>query len=154
MTSRSPRPGSSWSRPSGSRARVLPPTWANCCPNRQPEHLPFLTEPVVGTIVLRTKASGMELLALGPDGKIASRSTPAVAGDALTIQLPAGRGTHWYILKNKPPAAQPAGGPPPAVTTSSQRRHTKDASALLRPSHDAGSHRGTDSTSAPVDEAR
>ena len=82
-------------------------------PNAKAEHLPFLTEPVVGTIVLRTKASGLELLALGPDGKIASRSTPQVAGDALTIQLPAGRGTHWYILKNSPPAAaKPAGGTP------------------------------------------
>ncbi len=81
-------------------------------PNRQPEHLPFLTEPVVGTIILRTKTSGMELLALGPDGKIASRTTPAVASDSLTIQVPAGRGTHWYVLKTSPPATKPDGTAP------------------------------------------
>ena len=118
-------------------------------PNHAPEHLPYMTEPVVGTIVLKTKASGLELLALGPDGKTASRSTPAVDGDALTIQLPSGRGTHWYILKNKPPARRAGRRPPPAVTTRA-REGMPGTYRILRPAHDAGSHRGTDSTFARV----
>ena len=63
------------------------------------DRLPFLSEPVTGTITLRTKAVGLELLSLGPDGKVVSRTTPSSEKDSIAIRLPAGRGTHWYLLK-------------------------------------------------------
>ncbi len=66
-----------------------------------PNHLPFFSEPVTGTIVLRSKTSGLELLALGPNGKVVNRLKPLVGPDGLTIQLPAGQ-THWYLLASAP----------------------------------------------------
>lgn len=72
-------------------------------PGRPANHLPFLTEPVVGTVTLRTKTSGLDLLCLGPDGKVVNRIQPPRDQDALTIQIPSGRGTHWYVLKVRPP---------------------------------------------------
>ncbi len=79
--------------PATDRGRLLP--------GRPPEHLPFLTEPVTGTIELHTSTEALELLALGPDGKIVSRSTPALQNGSLFIRLPSGRGTHWYVLKTR-----------------------------------------------------
>ncbi len=73
------------------------------------EHLPFLSEPVTGTITLRSRAEGLELLALGPDGKVVGRTTPTAEQGALTIRLPSGRGTHWYVLKARSPARTAAG---------------------------------------------
>ncbi|MGO9809558.1 MAG: hypothetical protein ACLP53_01955, partial [Isosphaeraceae bacterium] len=80
-------------------------------PGRPPEHLPFLSEPVTGTITLRTRAAGLELLSLGPDGKVVSRATPPLEKDALAIRLPAGRGTHWYVLKARTPARSTQSSP-------------------------------------------
>ena len=68
-------------------------------PSAAADHLPFLSEPVVGTINLHTTTEGLELLSLGPDGKVVSRSTPTSNENSLAIRLPAGRGTHWYLLK-------------------------------------------------------
>lgn len=73
------------------------------------ENLPFLSEPVTGTITLRTRADGLELLALGSDGKVVGRTTPAPENNGLAIRLPAGRGTHWYILKGRTTAKTAAG---------------------------------------------
>jgi hypothetical protein len=64
-----------------------------------PGHVPFLSEPVVGTIILRTKISGLELLALGSGGKVQERLTPQSGLEGLTIRLPTPRGTHWYLLR-------------------------------------------------------
>jgi hypothetical protein len=75
--------------------------------DRPPDHLPFLSEPVIGTIKLKNKTAGLELLAMGSDGRVASRSTPLVEKESLSIQLPAGRGTHWYVLKTPPPTRKP-----------------------------------------------
>jgi hypothetical protein len=80
-------------------------------PDRPAGHLPFLTEPVVGTITLRTKTTGLELLALGPNGKVVTRTAPSNGQDALSIPLPSGRGTHWYVLKQRAPAATKAAEP-------------------------------------------
>ena len=77
----------------------------------QGEHLPFLSEPVIGTITLRTKTEGVELLSLGADGKVAGRTTPAAVQAGLSIRLPAGHGTHWYVLKSRSPA-RPASDSP------------------------------------------
>jgi len=66
----------------------------------------FVTEPVVGTIELRTEVPDLELLALAADGRVAARSKPRSAGGRLTIDLPAAGGTHWYVLKAAAPAAR------------------------------------------------
>jgi hypothetical protein len=91
----------------------LGPNQANARPAPPPDSLPFLSERVVGTIKLRTRMNGLELLSLGSNGKVAGRSVPARDGDSLTISLPAARGTHWYILKAGPggAAARPEGQP-------------------------------------------
>jgi hypothetical protein len=74
---------------------------------------PFFSEPVVGKIGLRTKTGELELLSLGPNGKIVSRMAPTYEQDSLSISLPSGRGTHWYVLRPKPgqPAVNPAQPP-------------------------------------------
>ena len=90
------------------QARPSPATdMGKALPGRAAEHLPFLSEPVTGTITLRTKADGLELLSLGPDGKVVSRTTPLSENETLTIRLPSGRGTHWYVLKARPRARSP-----------------------------------------------
>ena len=71
-------------------ARAIPAT---------PGHLPFMSEPVVGTITLRTKTSGLQLLVLSSTGKVQERLAPQNSPEGLTIQLPTGRGTHWYMLR-------------------------------------------------------
>ncbi|MFI5457593.1 MAG: glycosyl hydrolase family 5 [Isosphaerales bacterium] len=60
---------------------------------------PMLSEPVVGTISLRASTQGLELLALGGDGRVIRRSSPARLEGALTISIPSGGGTHWFVLK-------------------------------------------------------
>ncbi|HZW29441.1 MAG TPA: hypothetical protein VFF52_01975 [Isosphaeraceae bacterium] len=72
--------------------------------------LPMLSEPVVGTIALRTTTDGLDLLALGRDGRVVGRMTPTRSAGALTIAIPTGRGTHWFVLKASEPAKdqQPA----------------------------------------------
>lgn len=71
-------------------ARVLPGSG---------EKMPFLSEPVRGTLTLRSQVEGLKLVPLGPDGQ----ELPAVAlsrqGDRYTLKLPPERGTHWFILK-------------------------------------------------------
>ena len=76
-------------------ARVIPAT---------PGHLPFMSEPVVGTIILRTKTSGFQLLALNSRGKVAEQLAPQNNPEGLMIQLPTQRGTHWYVLKTNEPS--------------------------------------------------
>jgi hypothetical protein len=65
--------------------------------------MPFLSEPVLTRISLRTQNTGLMLLALGKDGRVVGRSKPRREGDVLTIQLPTGGGTHWYVLKSTDP---------------------------------------------------
>ena len=72
---------------------------------------PFLSEPVIGKITLRTRTTGVELLSLGPDGKVVGRTTPTLDQDAVSITLPVARGTHWYALMARPAAT--ADKPPP-----------------------------------------
>ena len=76
-------------------ARAIPAT---------PGHLPYMSEPVVGTINLRTKAHGLRLLALSPTGKVQEQLAPENGPDGLTIQLPTRRGTHWYVLRGGEPS--------------------------------------------------
>ena len=64
--------------------------------------MPFLSEPVVGTITLRTKTNDLQLLSLGADHHVQERLDPQSGPDGLTIRLPTRRGTHWYLLKSRP----------------------------------------------------
>ena len=70
----------------------------------QNKQMPFLSEPVTGSITFRTKTTGLELPALNSDGRIVDREVPPRDDESLTIQLPAGRGTHWYVLKTSAPS--------------------------------------------------
>jgi len=67
---------------------------------------PMLSEPVVGTISLRASTHGLRLLALGGDGHVTGRSSPARSEGTLTILIPAGGGTHWFVLKVDNPAKE------------------------------------------------
>jgi hypothetical protein len=93
-------------RPLPSSRLVLITAVARAIPSssRPAPHLPFLSEPVVGEIILDTDASGLQLLALGPDGSVRGRLTPPRGADGLAIRLPAGQGTHWYLLRRAEPA--------------------------------------------------
>jgi hypothetical protein len=64
---------------------------------------PLLSEPVVGTIALTTEADDLEILALAADGKVASRQAAPRSQGVVSLSLPAGRGTHWYVLKARSP---------------------------------------------------
>jgi hypothetical protein len=72
------------------------------------DQLPYLSEPVRSTIVLRTKSADLQLWALGPSGKPVHRSKPEVGSDGLTIRLPTGP-THWFLLKGSDSAPSDAG---------------------------------------------
>ncbi len=76
-------------------ARVVP------SPGNQ---MPFLSEPVLTTISLRTQNAGMTLLALDMRGHVVGSSNPQREGDVLTFRLPFGGGTHWYVLRSTEPA--------------------------------------------------
>jgi hypothetical protein len=79
--------------------------------------MPYLSEPVFARISLRNENAGLELLALGRNGLVVGRSNPERNGDVLTVDLPTGGGTHWYVLKSNEPAnatkatTKGAGGP-------------------------------------------
>ncbi len=68
--------------------------------------IPLLSEPVIGSIELRTKTTGLQLLALGSSGRVVDRVEPLRDSDKLTIQLPTDRGTHWYLLKPPEPSTE------------------------------------------------
>jgi hypothetical protein len=63
------------------------------------DRLPVLTEPVVGTITLRTSVADLELLSLGRDGRVGNREMPMRSAGNLIVPIPAKNGTHWFVLK-------------------------------------------------------
>jgi hypothetical protein len=77
------------------------------------DRMPFLTEPVTGTIVLKTKSRDLELLALGSDGRVVDRVALKPENDGLTIPIPSGRGTHWFVLKASTPSKESSRGNSP-----------------------------------------
>ncbi|APW63790.1 hypothetical protein [Paludisphaera borealis] len=70
-------------------------------------HTPLLSEPVVGTVDLKTEVDDLELLALAADGKVVSRLATNRIQGVVSFTLPAGRGTHWFVLKSRPSEAKP-----------------------------------------------
>jgi hypothetical protein len=93
-------------QPLSSSRLVLITAVARAAPSstKPADHLPFLSEPVVGEIILRTEVSGLQLLSLSSDGRVRDRLTPRRGPDGLAIRLPAGHGTHWYLLRRAEPA--------------------------------------------------
>ena len=67
----------------------------------------FVSEPVAGSITLKTEVPDLELMALAADGRVAGRSTPRVEGGAIRFDVPSLGGTHWYVLKSKGGASKP-----------------------------------------------
>lgn len=63
------------------------------------DQMPFRSEPVVGTISLKTTNHSLQLLTLGSDGRVVKRATPARNADGLSFSIPTSSGTHWYVLK-------------------------------------------------------
>jgi hypothetical protein len=82
-----------------------------------PGHTPFLSEPVVASIALKTSTPGLEFLALGSDGKAKERLVPTTSEQGLSVSLPTSRGTHWYLLKSRDTEA---GEKPQAQTKAAQ----------------------------------
>jgi hypothetical protein len=89
-------------------------------------HLPFLSEPVVGEVVLKSDLDQPELLALASDSRVRHRLVPKRGADGLSIRLPTERGTHWYVLRRANAAAkskvQPEPQPATGRPTAAERR--------------------------------
>jgi Cellulase (glycosyl hydrolase family 5) len=62
---------------------------------------PYLSEPVYARITLKNTTGDLEFLSLGPDGRVAARPRFERGDGAMTIEIPAAGGTHWYVLKSR-----------------------------------------------------
>lgn len=85
---------------------ILVTAVARAGPDPSKRH-PYLSEPVAGSITLKTEVPDLELMALGADGRVAGRSTPKVEGGKVRIDVPSLGGTHWYVLKAKSGGSTP-----------------------------------------------
>ncbi len=94
-------------RPLGESRTIMITTIGRAVPV-SPVALPFLSEPIVGTITLKTGATGLELLSLGSAGTVVEKTTPESNKDGVSVHLPGKGGTHWYVLKAPEPASKPA----------------------------------------------
>ena len=74
---------------------------------------PFASEPVVGEIKLRSKTTGLELLSLGPDGKVVSRTTPS-RQPGRHLDHPASRPRHPLVRAHGQPRRPGRQTPAPA----------------------------------------
>jgi hypothetical protein len=63
--------------------------------------MPLLSEPVRGQLVVHA-LKGLKLVPLAGDGTPLEPVPAPYDGDAYTIKLPAPRGTHWFLLTDKP----------------------------------------------------
>jgi hypothetical protein len=83
---------------------VLVTAVARVLPSKSPKKkdldvLPMRSEPVKGSIRLRTQVKGLQLLALGSDGHVVGRRSLETTPDGVVFQIPTDRGTHWYVLQ-------------------------------------------------------
>jgi hypothetical protein len=60
--------------------------------------MPLLSEPVAGTLTIEAR-EGLQLIPLLGDGTELGAIEAQRRGGAYTIELPAERGTHWFLLK-------------------------------------------------------
>lgn len=90
-------------RPLSSSGHILITTMGRALASNTNE-VPYFSEPIVGSITLKTKTTGLELLALSSTGSVQERLKPQSSPDGLTVRLPTHRGTHWYVLKTGEPS--------------------------------------------------
>lgn len=64
--------------------------------------MPYLSEPVSGTLAVRSRVKGLKLVPLGPDGAELGPVDLAFEDSAYQIALPAEKGTHWFLLSPAP----------------------------------------------------
>ena len=83
---------------------------------------PYRSEPVRCRVTLRTGVAALELLAMGRDGRVAGTTALERRGDAITFDLPARGGTHWFVLKAPAPPAAPGPAAPEATKPSPKAR--------------------------------
>ncbi|MFP4058792.1 MAG: glycosyl hydrolase family 5 [Candidatus Brocadiia bacterium] len=84
-------------RPLAASRRLLVTTVARAV---APEgRMPFLSEPVRGTLEVKSEIDDMELVPKAPDGSDLPPVAPRRADGAYALALPAGQGTHWYELR-------------------------------------------------------
>ena len=60
--------------------------------------MPYLSEPVSGTLAIRSTVRGLRLVPLGPDGGELESVDLPLEGGAYQVVLPAARGTHWFLV--------------------------------------------------------
>jgi hypothetical protein len=58
----------------------------------------FLSEPVTGTVSLKSDVAGLKLAALSGDGTPRQAEGLHVDGGVYTLTLPIAGGTHWFLL--------------------------------------------------------
>jgi hypothetical protein len=92
-------------KPLAASAAILVTAVARAVPSKDGE-FPYLSEPVVGEITLKSQAAGLELLALSSSGSVLEKVTPESTADGLSVRLPTRRGTHWYVLKSAAPGQE------------------------------------------------
>jgi hypothetical protein len=92
-------------QPLEASAAILVTAIARAVPSKDGA-FPYYSEPVVGEITLKSKAAGLELLALSSSGSVLEKVTPESTADGLSVRLPTRRGTHWYVFKSAAPAQE------------------------------------------------
>jgi hypothetical protein len=65
------------------------------CPGRDGA---YLSEPVAGTLVVKSGVAGLKLVPLAPDGSPQEAVALKPEQGAYTVALPTDRGTHWFLL--------------------------------------------------------
>ena len=61
--------------------------------------MPFYSEPVAGTLTIKSSAQGLSLVPLAADGMELASVEPRYTDGTYTIALPSGERTHWYLLQ-------------------------------------------------------
>jgi hypothetical protein len=85
-------------QPVGSSPRLLLTAMARVLPSPG-ERMPWLSEPVRGTVRLKSNVAGLRLVPLAPDGQELAPVELRREAGTYTIQFPAPRGTHWFLVK-------------------------------------------------------
>ncbi|MBI5723456.1 MAG: cellulase family glycosylhydrolase [Planctomycetes bacterium] len=62
--------------------------------------MPLLSEPVKGSLTIKSANAGLKLVPLGGDGAELEAVPAEYKDGAYTVKLPAERGTHWFLLKS------------------------------------------------------
>jgi len=83
--------------PIATSKRMLITALARVVENRE-RKTPYLSEPVSGALTVKCQTPGLKLVPLAADGKELPAVAPATKDGAYVLTLPAGKGTHWFLL--------------------------------------------------------